>query len=749
MSNYQCYCAICSCPLASSSVTAGRSSVSSSGSQTDSTSDNNTDSDVDEANDYDHSVVKEIELNWLNKFTCLGFNEDVADVGAAFISGPSKYLDDEIVLATRGVDPNAPEDSEFSCYRDDSFHGLDRVFPIHDACFSILNRVLTGSTDSALLSKDILYEVMECLVSSNSALDIDYGGIVGPDQFWVSERGEEYVVANPMDRNAMLEEAIQRQLTRSGALVPHNHSPSDHRPVVTTKSLFLQLPPELLIRIGLYLPTNSIASFALLSRSCAEIVRTNSFWRKHLLWQMNWAWEADNAVKMALEDGTLREACIWLDHISSPPNNASEFLGVINRRRIWNTCEQIAGRYFALLDQTQIPPQNQSHMKGLDAKEMTMAYAQPEHQFNKLIWVQCWDELSGGPTTAEAVWDSDGILVGLGMILHRRRVFAGKTDDQVMGSDRERCRISARPSIEGLIAHIDQAGAGVRGLTFMSCGYYSSTELGNVDPSLHHFALLPESGCRIVGLMLLTNTGGKITGLRLIESPKVEDDEIMSRESEEPPSHRPRFWSCRVGRLEISDSEVAPRRAVPKDIESMRLIPLTDSSNSDERQLVTDLLPHEILLWNQDQAEGAALRGVSIYAPKAESNERVIRGLRANFARGHSTRKRLVGDFEFGQWGAPLDLWPQEDLVTLKIDGSEGESVSEIAISPATNPTALKITTNLGKIVTAGNYLGDNWTVFNVTTGQVLAGLCLAFEPMSHPVRQGAMASLLAIVRSA
>lgn len=82
MSNYQCYCAICSCPLASSSVTAGRSSVSSSGSQTDSTSDNNTDSDVDEANDYDHSVVKEIELNWLNKFTCLGFNEDVADVGA-------------------------------------------------------------------------------------------------------------------------------------------------------------------------------------------------------------------------------------------------------------------------------------------------------------------------------------------------------------------------------------------------------------------------------------------------------------------------------------------------------------------------------------------------------------------------------------------------------------------------------------------------------------------------------------------
>lgn len=82
MTNYQCYCALCSCPLASSSVHAGRSFVSSSGSQTDSTSEHNTDSDVDEANNYDHSVVNEIELSWLNKFSCLGFNEDAADVGA-------------------------------------------------------------------------------------------------------------------------------------------------------------------------------------------------------------------------------------------------------------------------------------------------------------------------------------------------------------------------------------------------------------------------------------------------------------------------------------------------------------------------------------------------------------------------------------------------------------------------------------------------------------------------------------------
>lgn len=37
----------------------------------------------------------------------------------------------------------------------------------------------------------------------------------------------------------------------------------------------------------------------------------------------------------------------------------------------------------------------------------------------------------------------------------------------------------------------------------MSRGYYSHTELGNTDPSLHRFALLPENGCGIIGLALL------------------------------------------------------------------------------------------------------------------------------------------------------------------------------------------------------------------------------------------------------
>ncbi|KAF4969875.1 hypothetical protein FSARC_2970 [Fusarium sarcochroum] len=753
MSNYECYCAICSCPLASSSITVGRSSgPCSSGSQTDNTSNDDSDSDVDEAYEYDPSVVKKTELGWLKKFRCLGFNENCADLGAGFVSGPSKYLDDEEVVATQSVDPNAPEDTKFSCYRDDSFDGLTRVFPIHDACFSILTRALTGSIDNDLLKKDILYEVMERLVSSNSALDIDYGGIAGPEQFWVSARGEEYVVANPVERKPTFEKEIRRHAARIVALSPNDHSTYDLRSAVPTKTLFLLLPPEILMKIGLHLPTRSIASFALLSRSCAEIVRMDAFWKKHLLWQMNWAWEADIAVGTAIEDRTsFREACLWLDHVSLPPRNQiSEYLGVINRRRIWNTCEQIAGHYFALIDQAEIPPRDHDRAESVDTKETIMMYAHPECNTERLVWVQSWDELNGASATAEAVWNSDGILIGLGMILRRKRSFAGKTEDQVMNSDRETCRISTRPWIKGMIAHMDQAGAGVRGLTFMGCDGYSHTVLGNIASSLHRLALVPKNGCGIIGLTLQLAAGGEILGLRAIQSPKPDDDPIMNREADERPSYCPSLWSCRTGRLEIVDFEMAPTRAVPHEIQSMRLIPLTDNMKNDEEQLVTDLLPHEILLWNQDQIEGTALRAVSFYTPKAETgNERIIRGLRANFARGHSTRKKLVGDFEFGKWGAPLELWPEEDLVTLKVDGSNGETISQVAISPVTHPQAMKITTNLGNTVTAGNRYGNDWSVFGIATGQELAGLCLAFEPVNHSIRQGAMSSLLAVVRNA
>ncbi|KAJ4253848.1 hypothetical protein NW762_010243 [Fusarium torreyae] len=583
MSNYECYCAICSCPLASSSITIGRpSEPCSSGSQTYSTSNDDSDSDVDEAYEYDPSIVKKTELGWLNEFRCIGFNENYADLGTAFVSGPSRYLDDEEVVATQSagkssfrqlrrlsslncfLDPNAPEDTNFSCYRDDSFNGLSRVFPIHDACFSILTQALTGSTDSSLLKKDILYEVMECLVSSNSALDVDYGGIAGPEQFWVSAKGEEYVVANPVERKPTFEEAIRRHLTRIVVPSPNDYSICDLR-----------------------------------DHDCAE---------------------------------------------------------------------------------------------GVNAKETSITGAHPERNIERLVWIQNWDELNGASATVEAVWNIDGILIGLGMILRRKRSFAGKTEDQVMDSERESCRISTRPWIKGMIAHMDQAGAGVRGLTFMGCDNYSHTALGNTDSSLHRFALVPETGCGIVGLTLQLAAGGEILGLRAIQSPKTDDDQIMDRETDECPSYPPRFWSCRTGRLEIADSETAPTHAVPKEIQSMRLIPLTDKMENDEEQLATDLLPHEILLWNQDQIEGAALRAVSFYTPKAETgNERIIRGLRANFARGHSTRKRLVGDFEFGQWGAPLDLWPEEDLVTLKVDGSNRESISQVAISPVIHPKAIKV----------------------------------------------------------
>ncbi|KAF4341370.1 f-box domain protein [Fusarium beomiforme] len=753
MSNYECYCAICSCPLASSSITIGRlSSPNGSPQHSEDSCYDNSDEDSDDASGYNPSFVNKTEAAWLDKFRCLGFNENAGKLGAAFISGPAKCVDDDEVVVTQGVDSKAPEDTTFSCYCDDSFNGWARVFPVHDACLSILAKNLTGSFDSNLIRKDILFEIMECLVSSNSALDIDYGSIVGPQQFWVSGRGEEYLIVNPMERLPRLDEDASRPTTRAAVRHPDNLSMSDHGSAIRAKNLFQQLPTEILMKIGLHVPKDSIASFTLISRSCLDLVRTNAFWKKHLTLRMAWAWEAVDRMMGIEDDKSFRDICLWLDHNSLPDNNqASEFFGIRNRRRIWNACEQLAEHYFTMIDQTDSPLRDQDSMASISSEETSLAGMCSRCNTEKLVWLQSWDDLNGSSATAEAVWDSDGILIGLGMIIRRKQSFAGKHHEQVGGSNRETCRINTRPWIKGMIAHFDPANGGIRGLTFMGSDRYSYTTLGNTDSSLHRLALVPENGYGLAGLILYFATAStKMIHVSLIQSPKADEDQITDRGLDEPQLHYPCFWSYRTGRLEINDPDAAPRGAVPKEIQSMTLIPLTKTRELDAEQSMPDLMPHEILLWSQDKAEAAALRGISIYAPRSKTGtERIIQGLRANFARGHATRTRLVGNFELGQWGAPLDLWPQEDLITLKIDGANGEDISQVAISPSTNPKSIKIRTNLDKEVIAGTYSGGDCEVFNITSEQVLAGLCLAFAPLSHSVHQGAMLHLWAIIREA
>jgi hypothetical protein len=91
--------------------------------------------------------------------------------------------------------------------------------------------------------------------------------------------------------------------------------------------------------------------------------------------------------------------------------------------------------------------------------------------------------------------------------------------------------------------------------------------------------------------------------------------------------------------------------------------------------------PTEILLWNSDDEELNALQKISLYVPEKDGH-RVLAGIRVNFARGHSVRKRVVGRCELNISGAPMDeLWPDEAMVSLKIDGKGGERITQIAVS--------------------------------------------------------------------
>jgi hypothetical protein len=71
-------------------------------------------------------------------------------------------------------------------------YGTDdpKVFPFHDSCLEVFCRTLFGHEDVRQIDNDILFSAMSQL-DGWRALEVDYGGILGKEQFWDCLPGEE------------------------------------------------------------------------------------------------------------------------------------------------------------------------------------------------------------------------------------------------------------------------------------------------------------------------------------------------------------------------------------------------------------------------------------------------------------------------------------------------------------------------------------------------------------------------------
>jgi len=122
----------------------------------------------------------------------------------------------------------------------------------------------------------------------------------------------------------------------------------------TVTDAFQKLSNELVLQVARYLGIRDLLHLRQASMIAREVTSDNSFWKRRVQKDMAWLWIPrdlfDDAKSHAEGDETL--AIDWMkmyllfDSVTAHPYAMSGvYMGLANRRRIWNACEQLKSAY--------------------------------------------------------------------------------------------------------------------------------------------------------------------------------------------------------------------------------------------------------------------------------------------------------------------------------------------------------------------------------------------------------------------
>lgn len=192
---------------------------------------------------------------------------------------------------------------------------------------------------------EVLYLTFKSLSQSldyGNALEIDYGAISPEmEQYWGCMRGKEALAmdpATPIDFPGLF---------KSVSVLSH----SDSQRLAIEKSSqghdsFEVWPPELLVKLMLLLPGDSVDNLRASSRRIASIPLGNNFWRPRVRRDMPWIYELASLESSMLSKTVDWKAAYKLLDEKSRLFGKSSVLGLANRRRMWKICETIAQVYW-------------------------------------------------------------------------------------------------------------------------------------------------------------------------------------------------------------------------------------------------------------------------------------------------------------------------------------------------------------------------------------------------------------------
>lgn len=200
------------------------------------------------------------------------------------------------------------------------------------------------------------------------------------------------------------------------------------------------LPYDILLGILDYLPVDD--TFALRKASWHVFTSTQepAFWRHLLRLRVApWFWEIKDLLAHTKfpETFDFQGLLMWLYYITFPEYGfRGPLMGIANRRRIWNACQDLVPVYAAKVTVTQpVAPPSEEAKAILDAaKSLHMPlvmYPQPQPKTARTISAQficSWGEVTHRACDFDTYWDKEGALVGISVTFGQtERLFGTKS----------------------------------------------------------------------------------------------------------------------------------------------------------------------------------------------------------------------------------------------------------------------------------------------------------------------------------
>lgn len=197
----------------------------------------------------------------------------------------------------------------------------------------------------------------------------------------------------------------------------------------TTTDPFTNLAPELLYLIFKHLPTDALLHLIAASPTVHFATDRSVFW-KQLIYEDLAFFPEERELITSLNEAEIdfKRLYLWLEARTTPMfGMRGPFMGMANRRRIWNAClelkphysKQLSGKPLEKPEDVIVQQSECSHMPFL-----CLPRANEPLQTLKKFWLHSLTELDHHAATFEAFWNSSGALVGIGMAFGpSRRIF--------------------------------------------------------------------------------------------------------------------------------------------------------------------------------------------------------------------------------------------------------------------------------------------------------------------------------------